>query len=324
MIAIIRFFSAFCLATASIAMPTTANAQMPLSMAEVAKACIDASRKPRPAIAQSIVEAATQEWERFGARDWRDGSPAFPYRAVEADWVELKDAKYDRVESAFTWGRVLFYWRATRTANVLGVAHRIRTQANGLPERDNEKQPRRDTIPLDDILYSIKNATLADSQKEALRIAAIRASLIEQPWSAVFISSMMRIAGLDSASFPQAASHSDYMRAALRRSQTGRGGMRYVACPAASDLEIRPGDLICNGRAGTAGGFETLWNAPASFTSHCDIVIVANRTAEGLQIQSIGGNVQDTVLRTTYATPGMKSLTTAAPRKQWISVLVLR
>ncbi len=101
-------------------------------------------------------------------------------------------------------------------------------------------------------------------------------------WSAAFISYVMRIAGAGPR-FPYSESHSDYINAARRGTET------LTALPLTRDAPA-PGDLVCYARDADAGlRYEDL---PAGrFAGHCDIVVAREPAA----LRVIGGNVNDAV-----------------------------
>lgn len=308
----------------SAALPPVAPPPAVSTQEQVHAACVASSARPRPAVARSIVQAAEQEWARYGGRSFTFGDEKYQFRTVEADWVELQGARFERTEDAFTWGRVYSYWRSVGAAGLLDMAYGVRLGVDGKPIRDSEGEVRHNSVNLNVILNGLAAVKGFDAnQREALRIAAVRASLIEQPWSAVFISTMMKVAGLTALEFPQVANHSGYIRAAVDRGRVGTGAIRYTACPPAADVAVKPGDLICNARGQTPKGFGTVWNAQGGFDAHCDIVVSVDSTSLGFQIRSIGGNVQDTVLRTQYRGSGTPALENVAGDKKWLAVLVL-
>ncbi len=107
----------------------------------------------------------------------------------------------------------------------------------------------------------------------------------EFPWSAAFISYVMRIAGAGNR-FPYAPNHAAYIDAAVR-------GLSPVLRAHAIDAYApRAGDLICTGRDGAKDiRFGSLPAAP--FPSHCDIVV---SSAPGL-LTVVGGNIDDAVTK---------------------------
>ena len=108
------------------------------------------------------------------------------------------------------------------------------------------------------------------------------------PWSAAFISYIMRVAGAGER-FPYSAAHADYINAA-REASFAQGSGAVVAAERPDAYAPRPGDLICLAR-GTSRSL-TFDSLPApSFPGHCDIVVAAQPG----ELTVIGGNVDDSV-----------------------------
>jgi hypothetical protein len=120
-----------------------------------------------------------------------------------------------------------------------------------------------------------------------------RAFIIDNPWSAAFVSYVMRKA--DVPGFRASASHSDYVRDAYL--SPGDSPFLYldpaVATPA-------PGDLLCYVRIPSRTyGYEGLRQFLAAGTGdgvnmHCDVVVAANPGNDG-KAYLVGGNVQQGV-----------------------------
>ena len=108
------------------------------------------------------------------------------------------------------------------------------------------------------------------------------------PWSAAFISYIMRIAGAGDR-FPYAPAHAEYINAAKAQADAG-GGSLVVTAERPDRYAPQAGDLICLGRGGShALTYDDL--PTSSFPGHCDFVIEA---APG-QLSVVGGNVDDSV-----------------------------
>ena len=108
------------------------------------------------------------------------------------------------------------------------------------------------------------------------------------PWSATFISYIMRIAGAGDR-FPYGAAHAVYINAAKAQADAG-GGSLVVTAERPDRYAPRAGDLICLGRgASRALTYDEL--PTTSFPGHCDFVAAAG----GGQLTVIGGNVNDSV-----------------------------
>ncbi len=129
-----------------------------------------------------------------------------------------------------------------------------------------------------------------------------------QPWSAAFISYVMRIAGA-AGRFPYSASHSTYINEAA----AGTNPILHAHAP--ETYAPVAGDLICHSR-GTARGLRfTDLPTAAPFTSHCDLVV---QTTPG-QLGVIGGNVDDAV--TLMHVPTTAAGTLSDPRYPWFVIL---
>ena len=108
------------------------------------------------------------------------------------------------------------------------------------------------------------------------------------PWSAAFISYIMRIAGAGER-FPYAAAHAEYINAAKAQADAG-GGPLIVTAERPDRYAPQAGDIICLGRGGSrALSYDQL--PTGSFPGHCDMVVGAG----GGQLSVIGGNVDDSV-----------------------------
>lgn len=112
-----------------------------------------------------------------------------------------------------------------------------------------------------------------------------------QPWSAVFVSFVMRSAGVPESVFPPSARHWDYIRHV--RSAPASAG--FVALDATTTAP-QPGDVLCAPRGETARRitrFDQLLGADSLGTYHCDIVVEVGSSA----LLAIGGNVGNSVTR---------------------------
>ena len=116
-----------------------------------------------------------------------------------------------------------------------------------------------------------------------------RAFVIDQPWSAAFISFVMVRAGVPG--FQPSPRHVDYVRNAYTGS--GAGPYRLVDPDNASPTA---GDMLCYVRGASPMGHAGLrsWlagNPTASLPMHCEIVVAAG----GGRLQLVGGNVLHSV-----------------------------
>ncbi len=122
-----------------------------------------------------------------------------------------------------------------------------------------------------------------------------------EPWSAAFISYIMRTTGIDQAEFPRSAGHREYVDALILASE--RWGARATwQAHEVTDYAPVAGDMICADRAGRGRAIATLAERRreigGSRPMHCDIVA---GTAPG-EVLAIGGNVAQGVTEVRYAT----------------------
>jgi hypothetical protein len=124
------------------------------------------------------------------------------------------------------------------------------------------------------------NVTDADMQSSVFQDA--------HPWSAVFVSYVMRTAGAGAA-FAYSAAHQTYIRAA-RQNRVGGNAANPFWAFRATEVAPRPGDLVCASRMNSGATYDNIGD-PAYRATHCDVVV---ETRPG-QIRVIGGNVSQTV-----------------------------
>ena len=134
--------------------------------------------------------------------------------------------------------------------------------------------------------------------------SSCRAFVLDTPWSAAFVSWVMRRARVPA--FQPAANHLQYVGRAYR--EPFQSPYR-VASPLATP--VRTGDMLCFVRGATrVYGFGELANVLSNnepgLGMHCDIVVGISIASDGTRIAHlVGGNVHDTVaMRRLPLTPG--------------------
>lgn len=116
-----------------------------------------------------------------------------------------------------------------------------------------------------------------------------RAFLVDNPWSAAFVSYVMMKAAVPG--FRPSASHYDYVREAYRNPDQSPFLYLDPASAAAA-----PGDLLCAVRSSTRvygyqGLIAALDSGNGSLAMHCDVVVAVSPDNDG-KAYLIGGNVQ--------------------------------
>ena len=133
----------------------------------------------------------------------------------------------------------------------------------------------------------------------------------DKPWSAAFISWLMLEAGVPPELFTPSGLHADYLRAiaASEQESTARFALRDAKL-----FSPRPGDLICATRAGAS--IPAYDEIPDGTTMHCDLVVFN----EGGRLESIGGNVRNSVSKTVRQV-GPDGLLPRSGDRPWVLVV---
>lgn len=123
--------------------------------------------------------------------------------------------------------------------------------------------------------------------------AACRSFILDHPWSAAFVSYVMKRAGVED--FAYSAEHIVYMRDAYA-STSPRKRYRLVA-PGRERPEV--GDLLCYSREARVADYRGLIaffeQGGGSLKTHCDIVVGVDLNGDS-KLYTIGGNLMQTVM----------------------------
>ena len=134
------------------------------------------------------------------------------------------------------------------------------------------------------------NTTIQELRNYWKQGAGVTASdnyYINNAWSAAFISWIMKTAGAGD-KFKYSARHSEYIHAAK---QHRKNNVKTFQAFRKNEQPVKVGDLICYPRQ--AG---VTYDTPGNYYAHCDLITeIKNGTAV-----TIGGNVSDTVKKSTY------------------------
>jgi len=227
--------------------------------------------------------------------------------------VGFHEAEFDRLktESTPTWKRVAQFWAA--------VGDDLPSTFRSPAERRVSRKLLLDRIA---VPGAANGAGQFDQDElEALRSALLRSALIDEPWSAVFISFLMKESGLRQDEFEFSDSHVDYVdQAFLASAAEARGATpasAYRACDVVT-TRPRPGDLICHTRERSAGiatfaalrGELDMRRSAARATAmpmHCDLVTRADAGGNS-KLETIGGNVFQSVTLRQLTLNARKSL----------------
>jgi hypothetical protein len=301
------------LATCVVVAPPPARAAgYVIDRAELKAACTSAAARPPPPIGTEIARVATDQWAKFGYGRVKE---------TAADAVIEKQGD-GALAGSLSWDAVWQFWAFTGYDNMLTFPYEVVIKG-GAPQilKANSKA---------NIDAATAKFGAGTPPARAIAGAIKRSSTSSLPWSAVFVSSVMKRAGLTSDQFRPAAAHAGYIQAAVDAYGYKRSAYAYLPCDP-SWIEPRVGDVICYSRNSSpvraftqvlAGVEQASASRGAyAYESHCDIVSQVARAPKHI-VHSIGGNVGDTVTKTERALAG-GPITTGRPIA-WIAVLVLK
>jgi hypothetical protein len=289
----------------ALAQPASTRAQA-FTAAEataIGRLCGETARQPLSSTALAIAAAAASEHQSFGGHVIDRDGRMLRFGAVEAD-----AARDEAAGRGVPWRQVIRYWET------LGAIGEGPLQARRYPgiKRDAAAGGSGELVPLMRLLERLRAADMPEAEREALAQAALRATAVDIPWSAAFVSHVVLTAGVPRARFTAAMAHLDYVAEAARRSRDEASGtpagVFYRACDPRR-TPLRPGDLLCLHRhapadmpaadariglfgaltAALARGERPVWNL------HCDIVVARDDRRRTATV--IGGNVLQSVAR---------------------------
>lgn len=134
------------------------------------------------------------------------------------------------------------------------------------------------------------------------------------PWSAAFISYVMRKAGAGN-KFLYSSAHARYIKDAIKNKRDGNTNAAFIG-HRITEYSPRVGDLVCAPRSWATES--VTYNNALSFNhfpSHCDIVVTVGSNA----IDVIGGNVNNSVSKVTLNTVNEKVVQNS--QRKWITVI---
>ena len=138
----------------------------------------------------------------------------------------------------------------------------------------------------------------------------------QSPWSAAFISWVMKGAGVPEGQFPPAIAHWVYLARSIEAaSEPGR----WFVPRRVMDYSPKPGDLVCASRGASRSSVrdgDISASQLQGLSSHCDLVV----SRSGRTLDVIGGNVRNSVSRTTLELDGQGRLQ-ILPRRPWFIIL---
>jgi hypothetical protein len=263
--------------------------------------CDAAAARPASELGRKIAQTAINEFVLFGGHEIDANGRLIRFGLTAAE------PENDRADPASvnqrSWRRVMAYWQALYGNNV-GPMLEVRAHgdaADSAPEKQAGALLRATPAELRQAIDAVSDPGL----REIVREAVLRAAVLDTPWSAAFISYLIKKSGVTANRFQFSNAHRTYIYDAFAASAAelagGAGERLYRACPLGA-TRPRVGDLICNHRepeladAGgqavreriraEAGSKANTWSVRRS---HCEVIAFIDAPAS--KMYSVGGNV---------------------------------
>ena len=274
----------------------------------VQAACDATAAKPASELGRRIAQTAIDEFTRFGGHQIDSNGRLFRFGLTEAEHKEDDCGGGRAGLGQLGWWQVMKYWRALFGNDSVADKLEVRGYRDASTSTDEAQAAallRTDAARLLRAAEGVSDPAV----REILRETALRAAIIDTPWSAAFVSYVIRQSGVAANAFPFSNAHRVYIYDAFAASAaelTNEAGDRiYRACPVFT-TRPRAGDLICfHGepaladagdeavreriRADLAGGTD----ARSVRRTHCDVVASIDAPARKMYV--IGGNVVQAV-----------------------------
>jgi hypothetical protein len=271
--------------------------------------CDTAAAKPPSSLGQRIAQTAIDEFNSFGGHEIDSNGRLFHFGLTEAEHEVDNGAPARQAHlSQLGWWRVLKYWRALYGVEALEKLEVRAYRDASTATQGNQAAPLLRTSAAQLLRDADKVADPAT--REILREAALRAAIVDTPWSAAFVSYVIRTAGVTAKRFRFSNAHRDYIYDAFATSAAEVNSQKtddrlYRACPL-TETKPRAGDLICaqdepalaDASAATVREriLTELDNSPAKRTvrhTHCEVVARVDGPAR--KVYTISGNVYQAV-----------------------------
>jgi hypothetical protein len=313
---------AFVAAIGLAAHPAFAQAERPAAAfwKSVQATCDATAAKPASELGRRIAQIAIDELTRFGGHRIDSNGRLFRFGLTEAEHEEEDGGSRPTRLDHLGWWQVMRYWRA-----LFGDDFADKLEVRGYRDASSATPDTQAAALLRTSAGQLLRAAEAvpdPAAREILREAALRAAIVDTPWSAAFVSSVIRQTGAAASAFSFANAHRVYIYDAFATSTAEltneAGGRLYRACPLTT-TRPRVGDLICfhreaaladvgdkavreRIRAELDGGAE----ARSVRRTHCDVVAYIDPPAR--KMYAIGGNVEQsiTVKKLNLRTRGLK------------------
>ena len=265
-----------------------------IDRASLQRSCATATAAPISSRVKSTVDFALTEWIRF-----EQGKTS---ESTSEHYV------YDVPNMPrFAWDKIYDYWLAASAENELRLPYAVESV-----EKDGKLSSQ--------VLFANAHTEIdtSNTENQPAVLAAIRRSAVSStPWSAVFISNIFKVNGYTKEEFEGSPAHAIYIQHALNRFSNHHDKYRFLACDP-DRVKPRTGDIVCTGRNEDSINYQKLlelydnWAVRGQdyiFESHCDIVTAVMKVKSrqnslaSYKIETVGGNVNDSVCKKYWSTP---------------------
>jgi hypothetical protein len=269
--------------------------------------CNATAAKPPGELGRRIAQTAIDEFTSFGGHRIDSTGRLFHFGLTEAEHGQDDGGDRPARLDHLGWWQVTRYWRA-----LFGDDFADKLEVRGYRDASSLTQgaqaPELLRPSAGDLLRAAE-AVSDPAAREVLREAALRAAIIDTPWSAAFISYVVRQSGVPASAFQFSNAHRAYIYDAFAVSAAEltheAGDKLYRACPVTT-TKPHAGDVICAQResaladlsdeavrerirAELAGGTD----ARSVRSTHCEVVAYIDARAR--KMYTIGGNVNQAV-----------------------------
>jgi hypothetical protein len=265
--------------------------------------CNAAAAKPPSELGQRIAQTAIDEFNNFGGHQIDATGRLFRFGLTEAEHAEQEGGGPPSSLGRLGWWQVMKYWRALY-GNDIADKLEVRGYRDGSTSTDEAQAAALLRTTAARLLQAAQGET-DPAEREILRETALRAAIIDTPWSAAFISYVIKQSGVSAGAFRLANAHRVFIYDAFATSAAEvskeEGERIYRACPVNS-TKPHVGDLICFHRESAladAGADvvrehirRELAGGAAARTvrrTHCEVV--ASIDPRTRKMYTIGGNV---------------------------------
>jgi hypothetical protein len=268
--------------------------------------CDASAAKSSKTLGRRIARVAIEEFMHFGGHKIDANGRMFHFGQTEAEHEQEHSGDRLTRLGDLGWWQVIKYWRSLYD-NKIEDKLEVRGYRDASTATDKARTAVLLRTDVGELLHAADAVTDPDLQ-EIVREAVLRAAVIDTPWSAAFISYVIRQAGVAASAFKFANAHRvfiyDAFAASAAEETNEAGKWLYRACP----LTTRPrlGDLICQQRESALADAsdETVrahiraeLTRPADARTvrhtHCEVVVHVDEPAR--KVYTIGGNVNQSV-----------------------------